>query len=97
MSRGPPRSSLFPYTTLFRFGRGEEAAEALATAVELDPRNTLAWGNRAVALNNLGRFDEALEAAKTATEVDAKSAFAWVQVGFARKSLGLNSEDAHTP
>ena len=65
-------------------GRNEEAAEALATAVELDPRNSVAWGNRALALNNLGRFDEALKAAKTATEVDAKYAFAFVQLAFGR-------------
>src|SRR5438034_8688859 len=34
MLRRPPRSTLFPYTTLFRSKGGEEAGEPLRTAVE---------------------------------------------------------------
>src|SRR2546422_1083194 len=35
MIRRPPRSTLFPYTTLFRSGGGTELAKALTEAVKL--------------------------------------------------------------
>src|SRR3712207_7318726 len=38
MIRRPPRSTLFPYTTLFRSAVSPEFGEALLRAVEADPR-----------------------------------------------------------
>src|SRR3712207_6975482 len=35
MIRRPPRSTLFPYTTLFRSGQGHETAYAMLTSHEL--------------------------------------------------------------
>src|SRR6266481_8642500 len=38
MIRRPPRSTLFPYTTLFRSRRAEPAGAAVDPAPDLDPR-----------------------------------------------------------
>src|SRR5258708_27517569 len=37
MIRRPPRSTLFPYTTLFRSGRGVEAGRGFANSICVDP------------------------------------------------------------
>src|SRR5260221_8935752 len=58
MIRRPPRSTLFPYTTLFRSGHNEPAAEALRKALELDPRNGEAAYLLGQALQSAGRSEE---------------------------------------
>src|SRR2546429_8593573 len=37
MIRRPPRSTLFPYTTLFRSGNVKKASESLERLVDIDP------------------------------------------------------------
>src|SRR2546426_5290654 len=37
MIRRPPRSTLFPYTTLFRSGRGADAQTGIGAMVEVEP------------------------------------------------------------
>src|SRR3989475_7485028 len=49
MIRRPPRSTLFPYTTLFR-----------SSAVERQAMMTIATGVQAVSEGNYGRTDEAM-------------------------------------
>src|SRR2546430_16818630 len=41
MIRRPPRSTLFPYTTLFRSRRGDDPLEAAAAVVEVDSEDGL--------------------------------------------------------
>src|SRR3712207_7358989 len=55
MIRRPPRSTLFPYTTLFRSITPKEYAEAIATKI---PRNIKRVGNGcvSVAKNSWGFF-----------------------------------------
>src|SRR2546422_2404606 len=57
MIRRPPRSTLFPYTTLFRSEAGEHAAAAdvLRRALSLEPNAADARNNLGVALNGLDR------------------------------------------
>src|SRR5205809_5867857 len=46
MTRRPPRSTLFPYTTLFRSnkqGRGAEAEQLARQAIQLEPTNAMHW------------------------------------------------------
>src|SRR5260221_9215987 len=57
MMRPPPRSTLFPYTTLFR-----------SRAIEDFPANVFARTGRAETLRSLGRFDEALAAYERAID-----------------------------
>src|SRR5207248_10670721 len=52
----PPRSSLFPYTTLFRSGRGHEIAVREAVPVAVDGREQLVTEHELVGA--LGRFAE---------------------------------------
>src|SRR3712207_8248596 len=52
MIRRPPRSTLFPYTTLFRSGGGEALERALGEHDRLGPRG------QPVALVDRGRDDE---------------------------------------
>src|SRR5438876_7690048 len=62
MIRRPPRSTLFPYTTLFRSGRAEDLAqEAFARALVHRPENTRGW--LFVVAANMAR-DEARRAAR---------------------------------
>src|SRR5438876_8388906 len=62
MIRRPPRSTLFPYTTLFRSGRAEDRAqEAFARALVHRPENTRGW--LFVVAANMAR-DEARRAAR---------------------------------
>src|SRR2546430_16258826 len=67
MIRRPPRSTLFPYTTLFR---SPDARNAFVRAVEADPSHAGAHYNLSFTLSNLGDFDGALRATKRALELD---------------------------
>src|SRR2546427_1680640 len=65
MIRRPPRSTLFPYTTLFRsnlgnvlarMGKIDEAKAAYTKSAELDPANAAtAWRNFGISLYNANR------------------------------------------
>src|SRR2546422_3261523 len=68
MIRRPPRSTLFPYTTLFRsnnmgaalqaLGRMEEAIAAYREAVRLQPGYATAWNNLGSAVQLQGDLSE---------------------------------------
>src|SRR3712207_7183657 len=77
MIRRPPRSTLFPYTTLFRSERDREGlARAIATLLE-DPERAALMGERAqadVAAFNYDRMADAfVSAAEFAVRADRKS------------------------
>src|SRR3712207_8170442 len=43
MIRRPPRSTLFPYTTLFRSPRGKDSAPVSMTIWSIETRPTIGW------------------------------------------------------
>src|SRR2546430_3456067 len=67
MIRRPPRSTLFPYTTLFRSGRKQQSAQDARKAATLDPSDPYIWLQLAKAENAVGHNEATLNAiAKTA-------------------------------
>src|SRR2546427_3824931 len=68
MIRRPPRSTLFPYTTLFRSARVE-----LEQTVASAPNDASTLYNAACGYGLLGQENEALSVLKRAVEKDRKS------------------------
>src|SRR3712207_8562240 len=62
MIRRPPRSSLFPYTTLFRSGLYGPAEQAYLDALRLDPGYSVAHANLGALLARLGRLGDSMAA-----------------------------------
>src|SRR2546430_6297363 len=62
MIRRPPRSTLFPYTTLFRSHIGflDDAIAEFQQALALDPTDLLAEERIGVALVHQGKYQDAL-------------------------------------
>src|ERR1041385_4196213 len=81
MIRRPPRSTLFPYTTLFRSGRMAEAITALQRAVELKPGFSEAHYNLGAVYRVLGNADAALAAYRRAAELKPGFAAAHADIG----------------
>src|SRR2546421_6849038 len=57
MIRRPPRSTLFPYTTLFRSWRGERCTNMLLTARQLDRLHELPPNHRIVKIGRSTRLN----------------------------------------
>src|SRR2546422_9793994 len=77
MIRRPPRSTLFPYTTLFRSDKRHEAAlEAFRRALKFDPDQVEAVFQLGVALARLHRYAEAVQAWERVTRLDPSGPFA---------------------
>src|SRR2546427_10314017 len=91
MIRRPPRSTLFPYTTLFRsnlgnvlarMGKIDEAKAAYTKSAELDPANAAtAWRNFGISLYNANRLGDAVEPFQKSAELDAKNPQTWYLLG----------------
>src|SRR5438067_9626767 len=76
MIRRPPRSTLFPYTTLFRSLRNGEALQALQNlerAVSIDGSYSSLHANAALALLLLGRPAETETAARRAARLEPRT------------------------
>src|SRR2546422_6178328 len=77
MIRRPPRSTLFPYTTLFRSKRWEAAQTIGEYLVENCPEEPIGWLQRSYALHAMGRtveaFQQLLPAAPKFPKIDRKS------------------------
>src|SRR3712207_6892313 len=86
MIRRPPRSTLFPYTTLFR------SAGAMARAVQLTPTDFGAWLDLGRALMECGRREQAVDAFRRAVSLSPRSADG---LRADRKSTRLNSSHAN--
>src|SRR2546425_9434358 len=72
MIRRPPRSTLFPYTTLFRSGRAAEAEEAFQKAIDLSQgRYPLALFGLASLLSENDRFSEAERSEEHTSELQS--------------------------
>lgn len=68
-------------------GNVANAIKCFDKAVELNPRNHYAWGDKALALDYLKKYEEALECYNKALECNPKSAITWHNMGLTLTSL----------
>jgi tetratricopeptide (TPR) repeat protein/predicted amidohydrolase len=73
-------------------GKYEEAIRCFDKAIELKPRDSLAWNNKGVALDCLGKYEEAIRCYDKALEIDPKDSDAWNNKGVALGNLGKYEE-----
>src|SRR3712207_8902312 len=71
MIRRPPRSTLFPYTTLFR---SDEAVFNYRRGLELNPDDALVLTYLGVALKKQGKLDEAIDEYRAALRLNPDAA-----------------------
>src|SRR5438552_16221325 len=81
MIRRPPRSTLFPYTTLFRSGvvlgqqgKPADAIEHFRQALRIQPENAETHNNWGVALTQQGKPAEAIEHFRRALRIQPENA-----------------------
>jgi predicted O-linked N-acetylglucosamine transferase (SPINDLY family) len=79
---------------LAQAGRDDEALACFGRALAADPRNALAYANRAVLLANLGRREDSLADAQASLAIDAGNAAAWNTRGRVLAELGRIAEAA---
>src|SRR2546430_227198 len=100
MIRRPPRSTLFPYTTLFRslgpallaLGRIEEADAAARHLLKMEPENPQSWITIAAVATRLMRQEEALEAYEQAARFKPEELRLRMSIGHVQKTLGRRRE-----
>jgi tetratricopeptide (TPR) repeat protein len=68
--------------------RQAEAIEYYTRAISLDPKKTVYFSNRAVALNSLGEHERAEQDCKHILSKDGKNGKAFYQRALARRGLG---------
>jgi len=78
--------------TLLAQCKTEEALSSLNKAIELDPKNAMAYGKLGVAYINQGNYQEALSSLSKAIERDPKLASAYGNRGSAYNELGRYEE-----
>lgn len=61
--------------------RYDEALEYFEKAIQTDPNNDFAWGDKALMLDKLGKVDEALVSFSKATEINPNSPITWHNKG----------------
>ncbi len=69
-------------------GQWDEAIACFKKAIELDPKNGLAWENLGLVRRAKGQLDDAIACLKKAIELDPKRVVAWDNLGGARRSKG---------
>jgi tetratricopeptide (TPR) repeat protein len=65
-----------------------KAIECYEKAIDLDPKNTVAWNNRGISLGSLGRYEESLSCFGKAIELNPENALAWNNNGYSLYNLG---------
>src|SRR2546430_12401973 len=91
MIRRPPRSTLFPYTTLFRSDPGRAIA-TYRKALEIRPNEARVLLNLGLAFADAGDFANAIERYRRSLAADPAQPLAHDSAGTAdRKSTRLNS------
>src|SRR3712207_8838362 len=93
MIRRSPRSTLFPYTTLFRSGRHDEAIALAARAQRLEPLAPFVQAGVGAVLYHARRYDRSVEAHRHALALD--SGYSAARDLLDRKSTRLNSSHAN--
>lgn len=61
--------------------RTREAIDCFVKAIEINPGNAFAWGDKALMLDKLGNYDAALEAFSKSTEIDSANPITWNNKG----------------
>src|SRR3712207_7042480 len=92
MIRRPPRSTLFPYTTLFRSGADREGVHVLRTVADADALGAAVRGGGRLAVIGAGWIG--CEVAATARTLGAEVTLV-ERAGADRKSTRLNSSHAN--
>ncbi|HKU32746.1 MAG TPA: tetratricopeptide repeat protein [Candidatus Nitrosotalea sp.] len=59
----------------------EQALKYFEKAIEMNPKNDFAWGDRGLMLDKLGRKDEAIESFSRALVIDSSNAITWHNKG----------------
>src|SRR5438034_10164065 len=99
MIRRPPRSTLFPYTTLFRSPESEqardEAMKEFRQAIALDPRNASAEYEMGEIFRRRGQAERAVDHFSRAVEIDPH--FEDAQIGLGRTLIDLQKAEAALP
>lgn len=79
---------------LLNLGKSNEATTAIDKAIQMDPRNSQAWGQKALNSYVLGKYNESLAAYEKVIELEPENAFAWIWKGKgdSLKALGRQAE-----
>ena len=77
---------------LYNQGKYDESIKAFDKAIELDPKNALAWNNKGRSLDNLGKYNEAIQAYNKVIEIDPKDAWPWIEKGYVLYNQGKYDE-----
>ncbi|HJT48339.1 MAG TPA: tetratricopeptide repeat protein [Nitrososphaeraceae archaeon] len=72
--------------------RLEEAIQYFDKALAVDPRNSFAWGDRALILDKQGKLEEALQSFSKSLITDSKNAITWHNKGLTLLRLGRLQE-----
>jgi serine/threonine protein kinase len=78
--------------SLDKLGQFDEALTCYNKALEIDPRDTIAWINKGASLDKLGQFDEALTCYNKALEIDPRNTVGLMNKGRSLHSLGRYDE-----
>lgn len=73
-------------------GQYSESIDAFSKAIELEPRNADAYGNRAVSYSRIGNYQKAIEDFNKAIEINPNLAEAYGGRGFAYDNIGNNKQ-----
>jgi tetratricopeptide (TPR) repeat protein len=72
--------------------RLDEAIHYFDKALTVDPRNSFAWGDRALILDKQGKMEEALQSFSKSLTIDPKNAITWHNKGLTLLRLGRLQE-----
>ena len=78
--------------SLNNLGRFNEAIKCFDTALEINPRDTVAWNDKGTSFYSLGRFNEAIKCYDRALEINPKLVEPWTNKGISLHSLGRFNE-----
>lgn len=82
-------------TALRRLGRKEEAMEAIAAAIAMEPKNADFLDTKAAIARDLRRYDDAVAALKAAIALDPGNAKLYNNLGICLGRMGANDEALH--
>src|SRR5260221_14230859 len=94
MIRRPPRSTLFPYTTLFRSnayddkGDHDHAIADYTQAIRLDPNYASAYMERGIVYKRLKEYDRAVQDFSEAIRIKPENARAYLLRGRSKTEKG---------
>ena len=78
--------------TLSQSSNSDESIKAFDKAIELNPRDSLAWDAKGLALYKLNKYDEAITAYNKAIKINPQYSYAWDDKGEALVKLGKSDK-----